>query len=131
VIGLFSEYLMPRPSTKRNLRLYDEEFRITEERIMAANMALKRARKAQKRKQIVAEKRRTEALEAGLPARVLRAAHAPIQECLLTESLFDTGIGSLVLTRGVTSYNVALSGFLIDVFCLGIKDVTLRHETAA
>ena len=45
---------------------------------MATNMALKRARKAQRRKQVVAQKRRAEALEASLPARVLRAAGAPI-----------------------------------------------------
>jgi hypothetical protein len=39
-----------------------------------ANMLQKRAKKAQRRKQVVAQKRRAEALEAGLPARVLRAA---------------------------------------------------------
>jgi hypothetical protein len=62
-------------------------------------------------------------LEASLPARVLRAAHAPIQHCFLTESLFDLGMGTLVLARGATPNHIALSSFLIDVFCLGIKDV--------
>jgi hypothetical protein len=90
---------------------------------MATNMALKRARKAQRRKQVVAQKRRTEILEASLPARVLRAAHAPIQHCFLTESVFDVGMGTLVLARGATPHHVALSSFLIDTFCLGIKDV--------
>jgi hypothetical protein len=90
---------------------------------MAANVALKRARKAQRRKQVVAQKRRAEALEASLPARVLRAADAPIQHCFLTESVFDLGIGTLVLARGTSPDRVALSSFLIDVFCLGIKDV--------
>ena len=90
---------------------------------MATNMALKRARKAQRRKQVVAQKRRAEALEASLPARVLRAAHAPIQHCFLTESVFDVGMGTLVLARGATPHHLALSSFLIDVFCLGIKDV--------
>ena len=90
---------------------------------MATNIALKRARKAQRRKQVVAQKRRAEALEASLPARVLRAAHAPIQHCFLTESLFDLGMGTLVLARGATPHHLALSSFLIDVFCLGIKDV--------
>jgi hypothetical protein len=87
------------------------------------NMALKRARKAQRRKQVVAQKRRDEALEASLPARVLRASHAPIQHCFLTESLFQIGMGTLVLARGVTRHHIELSSFLIDVFCLGIKDV--------
>ncbi len=90
---------------------------------MATNMALKRGRKAQRRKQVVAQKRRAEILEASLPARVLRAAHAPIQHCFLTESVFDVGMGTLVLARGATPHHVALSSFLIDTFCLGIKDV--------
>jgi hypothetical protein len=90
---------------------------------MATNMALKRARKAQRRKQMVAQKRRAETLEASLPARVLRAAHAPIQHCLLTESLFETGIGTLILARGTTPHHLAFGSFLLDVFCLGIKDV--------
>jgi hypothetical protein len=94
----------------------------SEEQTMT-NMAVKRAKKAQKRKQVVAEKRRAEALEASLPARVLRIAHAPIRGCFLTESLFEVGMGTLVLARGATRHHVALSSFLIDVFCLGIKDV--------
>jgi hypothetical protein len=90
---------------------------------MATNVALKRARKAQRRNQVVAQKRRAEILGASLPARVLRAADAPIQHCFLTEAVFDIGMGTLVLARGATPHHVALSSFLVDVFCLGIKDV--------
>lgn len=90
---------------------------------MARNMAQKRARKAQRRKQVVTQKRRAELLDASLPARVLRAAHDPIQHCFLTEDIFEIGIGTLVLARGDTPHRLVLSSFLIDVFCLGIKDV--------
>jgi hypothetical protein len=90
---------------------------------MATNMALKRARKAQHRKQVVAQKRRAETLEASLPARVLRAAQAPIQHCLLTEGLFEMGMGTLILARGVTTHHLAVASFLLDAFCLGVKDV--------
>jgi hypothetical protein len=90
---------------------------------MATNIALKRARKAQRRKQVVTQKRRADVLETSLPARVLRAAHAPIQYCFLTEAVFDLGMGALVLARGATPHHLALSSFLVDVFCLGIKDV--------
>jgi hypothetical protein len=90
---------------------------------MATNPALKRARKAQRRKQVAVQKRRAEILEASLPARVRRAAHAPIRHCFLTEAVFEIGMGTLVLARGTTPHQVALSSFLIDVFCLGIKDV--------
>ena len=94
---------------------------------MATNMALKRAKKAQRRKQVVAQKRRDELLENALPARVLRAVQAPIQHCFLTESLFEIGIGTLVVARGATHHHVAIGSFLIDVFCLGIKDVAFQR----
>jgi hypothetical protein len=90
---------------------------------MATNMAQKRAKKAQRRKQVVAQKRREEAIEAGLPARVLRAAQTPIQHCFLTESVFEIGMGTLVLARGATSHYLTYSAFLIDTLCLGVKDV--------
>jgi hypothetical protein len=93
---------------------------------MPTNMAVKRARKAQRRKQVVAQKRRVEQLEASLPARVLRAADLPIQRCFLTGSVFDVGMGTLVLARGAALDHVALGVFLIDVFCLGIKDVMFK-----
>ena len=93
---------------------------------MATNMAQKRAKKAQRRKQVVAQKRKAEMLEAGLPAQVLRAVEAPIQYCLLTEPLFEIGIGTLVLARGATSAYTTFGSFLIDVFCLGIKDVMFQ-----
>jgi hypothetical protein len=90
---------------------------------MAVNMALKRGRKAQRRKQVVAQKRRAETLETSFPARVLRAAQTPIRYCMLTEALFDGGIGTLIVARGATPDHLAFGSFLLDVFCLGIKDV--------
>jgi len=90
------------------------------------NMLQKRAKKAQKRKQVVAQKRQADISEASLPARVLRAAHAPIQHCFLTESAFGVGMGTLVLTRGATPDHLTLGSFLLDTFCLGIKDVMFR-----
>jgi hypothetical protein len=90
---------------------------------MATNIAQKRARKAQKRKQVVAQKRKAEALEASLPARVQRAAEAPIRHCFLTDSLFEIGMGTLILARGGTPHHLTFTTFLIDTLCLGIKDV--------
>ena len=90
------------------------------------NMAQKRGRKALRRKQVVAQKRRAEAMATSFPARVLRAAAAPIQHCLLTEAVFEVGMGTLILARGATPYHLAFSSFLVDVFCLGIKDVMFQ-----
>jgi len=76
---------------------------------MATNIALRRARKAQRRKQVVAHKREAEAFDASLAGRVSRAAETPIQHCLLSESLFEDGLGTLVLARGLSPRHVALS----------------------
>ena len=90
---------------------------------MAKNMAQKRAKKTQRRKELVAQKRRVEAQENSLPARVARAAHAPIQHCYVNEGLFEAGMGTVVLARGGSFHHLTVSVFLIDTLSLGIKDV--------
>lgn len=97
---------------------------------MATNIALKRAKKAHRRKQVLADRRAVEAVDASFAGRMRRAAGPPIQHCLLTESLFEGGIGTLVLARGPTPHHVALGTFLLDAFCLGIKDVMFRSVDA-
>jgi hypothetical protein len=57
---------------------------------------------------------------------VLRAAQAPIQRCLLTEAVFEIGIGAVILTRGATPHHVAMGSFLIDAYGLGIKDAMFK-----
>jgi hypothetical protein len=96
---------------------------------MATKMALKRAAKANRRKAVLAEKRKSESLAAALPEKVRRAASAPIQYCLLTEELLGRGFGILILARGITTDYLSLGIFLLDSFCLGIKDATFRSMT--
>jgi hypothetical protein len=93
---------------------------------MATNMALKRARKAQRRRQVVSEKRRAEAIDGSLAGQVLRAARAPIRHCLVTRQMFEVGMGSLVLVRGESPHHMSMGMFLLDAFCLGIKDAVFR-----
>ena len=93
---------------------------------MAQNIAVRRAAKAQRRKTIVAQKRKSD-IETGSTAGQIRLAVAtPIQHCLLSSGLFGTGMGSLVLARGATPYNVTTAVFLLDTLALGIKDVFIR-----
>ncbi|MPZ31725.1 MAG: hypothetical protein GEV13_12135 [Rhodospirillales bacterium] len=98
---------------------------------MATNIAQKRARKEKQRKLAAAARRRAEAFEASLAGKVHRASRLPILHCLLTKSLFDDGMGTLVLARGSASYDVALAAFLLDPLCLGIKDVTFQRMTGS
>ena len=91
-----------------------------------SNLAAWRGAKANRRKAIVAQKRKAEAGGNTLAGQVARAAAAPVLHCLLTESLHETGIGTLVLARGSALGQVTAAGFLLDVFCQGVKDVMFR-----
>jgi hypothetical protein len=97
---------------------------------MGPNIAARRAAKALRRKAIVAQKRKADLVAASLPERVRRAATAPIQECLLNAELFTGGLGTLVLARGSPTAGFGLAIFLIDAWCLGIKDAYFRFADA-
>jgi hypothetical protein len=93
---------------------------------MASNMALKRAAKANRRKAVVAEKRKLDMLNDTTAARVLRAAGAPIRHCLVSTTLLEAGIGPVALARGISDNQLSLGVFLVDTWCLGVKDVYFR-----
>jgi hypothetical protein len=96
----------------------------------ASNLAARRAAKANRRKAIVAQKRKSEVAESTQAGQAIRAAALPIRHCLLTESLFETGIGTLILARGSTVGSLAVAGFLLDTYCRGVKDVMFRTMDA-
>jgi hypothetical protein len=96
---------------------------------MASKLALTRAAKANRRKAVVAQKRKLELVKDTLAARVLRAAQAPIRHCLISES-FDSGMGTVILTRGVTPFELTVGGFLVDTWSLGVKDAYFRSVDA-
>ncbi len=51
-----------------------------------------------------------------------RYAGCRILDALITDSIFDHGSGNAVLARATRSGEVAVSAFLVDVFCLGVKE---------
>jgi hypothetical protein len=61
---------------------------------------------------------------ANLPRDVERAwaRNSPIHECLVPDNLFKQGIGNLSFSRLMPNGRIALGMFLLDVFCLGVKD---------
>jgi hypothetical protein len=92
---------------------------------MPVNLAARRGAKNQRRKATVALKRKLE-LDAGtLSGRVRIAQGDPIQHCLLSQGLFDSGIGTLVVARGTTPHRLTMAAFLLDIFALGVKDAFL------
>lgn len=60
------------------------------------------------------------------------AAYAvyPVHECLIPSDLFTTGIGELIISRHLPSGEIAFSAFILDVFCLGVKNAffSVRFE---
>jgi hypothetical protein len=64
------------------------------ESMMAPNIAQKRAAKANRRKAMVAEKRKSELVSSSLAGQVARATPLPIQHCLLSGNLRDSGIAT-------------------------------------
>jgi hypothetical protein len=91
-----------------------------------SNLAARRGAKASRRKAIVAQKRKAEALEGTAGGQALRAAGLPIRCCMLTKNLFQGGMGTLVLARGSTFGQVVIGAFLLDTFCRGVKDILVR-----
>lgn len=50
------------------------------------------------------------------------ASRAPILHCRISENLTSEGIGWAVISRQLSAGMVAMACFLIDSFCLGVKD---------
>jgi hypothetical protein len=84
----------------------------------------KRAKKAAKRKAVVASKKTpviSGRVSSGGKALSL-AMSSPIHECLMAEELFDGGMGTVVVSRSMPEGRIGASFFLLDVFCLGVKN---------
>jgi hypothetical protein len=85
-------------------------------------------RKAAKRRAILKERKQAIAQSTrGVSNIFLEAvAKAPIYDCFSAQGLFDTGIGYVGFSRRLQDGRVATSFFLLDVYCLGVKDALFR-----
>jgi hypothetical protein len=50
------------------------------------------------------------------------AARAPIYECYVANEVFSEGIGQVIVSRRSASGQIAAGVFLVDAYCLGVKD---------
>jgi hypothetical protein len=96
------------------------------ELLMPSNIAARRAAKAIRRKAILADRRKADLQTGSLAARVNQAANAPLRDCLISDGWAESGMATLTLTRGFSTGNLVMGSFLLDTFCLGIKDVLFR-----
>ena len=59
---------------------------------------------------------------AGLPQRLTAAAGCPVLHSWATDSLWEKGMGWVGLSRQLPDGNIAFAVFLVDRYCLGVKD---------
>ena len=50
------------------------------------------------------------------------AAGAPVHECLIPETLFELGIGNIIIAKTMANRHIGMGVFLLDIYCLGIKN---------
>jgi hypothetical protein len=55
-----------------------------------------------------------------------QAVREPLHECLVPVRLFEAGIGHVIVSRRLSHGNLAVAGFLVDVYCVGVKNAFLR-----
>jgi hypothetical protein len=58
----------------------------------------------------------------GFAARLQSASNAPILHCCMSVELWRKGMGEVLVSRSLNNGNVAFSVFLVDVYCLVVKD---------
>jgi len=75
-----------------------------------------KAKRKERQKALVKHKHR------GLTERLAAAASSPILHCLVPEDLWDEGMGQVLISRELPNGYVAFAVFLLDTYCLGVKD---------
>jgi hypothetical protein len=85
----------------------------------------KRQKKLERRASKRKEKRhvRVRQQSAGLAERLSAASAWPVLHCWIGVSIEEQGIGWVVLSRAASNGSVAVASFLVDSYCLGVKDV--------
>jgi len=89
----------------------------------------KLVRKAAQRKQHVQSLKSSAgpSLTALSPAKQMpRAVEAPVYECFIPAELFEVGIGNAIFSRKLPGGDIGVSVFLLDVYCLGVKNAFFK-----
>lgn len=64
-------------------------------------------------------------------AKDTQISNSPIYECLIPQDLFESGIGHIVVSRKLQNENILIAMFLLDIFCLGVKDAFIKEVSLA
>lgn len=75
-----------------------------------------------KAKQRAEKRARAQQRSLGMAYRLERTAAAPILHSVATEETWTEGMGNVLVSRQLSSGKVAFAMFLLDMYCLGVKD---------
>lgn len=91
----------------------------------------KQSHKQAKRKAVLAAREKEQSIVTRSPLNQARSISSTfgINYCVVTENLFELGIGYVVLSRTMSSTKVATALFLVDVHCLGVKNAFFSKRT--
>jgi hypothetical protein len=78
------------------------------------------AKRREKKHSLVKQK------NAGIAERLHSAAKYAILHCRVSENFYSDGIGWVLVSRQIPGGSVAVAVFLVDRFCLGVKDAFAR-----
>lgn len=89
-----------------------------------ANDPRKRQRKVERGAAKRKEKKHVRVREqsAGLAERLSAASTCPVLHCWIGDGIAEQGMGLVVLSRVIAHGSVAVASFLVDSYCLGVKD---------
>ena len=67
------------------------------------------------------------------PAKYIKtkARHLPIHECHITEGWEDSGLATVIVTRRQPSGNLIIATYLVDTFCLGVKNTFYQYNATS
>ncbi|MFN7945906.1 MAG: hypothetical protein U0Z53_11180 [Blastocatellia bacterium] len=60
----------------------------------------------------------------------LASSAALVHECYVSDGLFENGLGQAVISKLLPNGRIAVAGFLLDVYCLGVKDAYAKAMSA-
>lgn len=91
---------------------------------MAKNHGARQQKKLAKQKARRQEKRSDLARRTSTDPtiRLQRAERWPVVQALISKQIWELGIGDLVIARRESEGNLIISVFLVDVYCLGVKN---------
>jgi hypothetical protein len=91
---------------------------------MAVNSRKRQLQKERKEKKRKEKKQQLARMQnAGIAERMRAAADYPVLHSWISESIDDQGMGHVLLSRELPGGRVAVAVFLVDRYCLGVKDV--------